>query len=381
VIIDMSGAARTPDAEKVRAWLSDQRVFISGAMGDTAAERRAVADAVAQEGASPVLFEDFGRDADAEEAYLTEVDSSTIYVAILNEMYGRLNPPGFSATEAEFLRARQGGKRISVFTAEPAPGREGHLARFIQRARVSVTTNAYESTEDLIRRVRRRLHELASQSLSPWVKLGELVFRADEIDDRGSEITIRARVSEEIAFQLDVLRGDGTRRPGLRLTHGGRVRDGEFTGLRRTTRAAGADDVAIELTRVTPPSRDSMRFGVGGLTADEIVERGLRSQLLGEDLPSHLSSPFSIGAEATVACDDLRQAFELPNEFAEPITRLVLTDALVGGGKARRVITLSVGPRTGATRRLELEWEDASPYENAPAHRRRLEGDWVIRSD
>src|SRR5205814_280434 len=95
-----------------REWLAEQRVFISSAMGDTSAERRAVAETVEEMGGRAVWFEEFGRDADAEEAYLTEVDASTIYVGILNERYGRPNPPdGDSATEMEYRRAREGGKR------------------------------------------------------------------------------------------------------------------------------------------------------------------------------------------------------------------------------------------------------------------------------
>jgi hypothetical protein len=37
--------------------------------------------------------------------------------------------------------------------------------------------------------VRRRLHELAAEALSPWVKLGEDVFRADLINDEGGTVT------------------------------------------------------------------------------------------------------------------------------------------------------------------------------------------------
>jgi hypothetical protein len=134
VIIDPAAAARRPDPERAREWLAEQRVFISSAMGDTAAERRAVAAAVEAEGASPIWFEELGRDADPEEAYLAGVDGSTIYIGILNEQYGRLLPSGFSATETEYLRAREGGKRVAVYTAAEAAGREGHLHRFIERA-------------------------------------------------------------------------------------------------------------------------------------------------------------------------------------------------------------------------------------------------------
>src|SRR5688572_26517234 len=108
MIID-TAAPRSVDPEAVRRWLSGQRVFISSAMADTSDERRAVAEAVRDAGAVAAWFEEFGRDADAEEAYLTEVDASTIYVGIANGIYGRLNPPGHSATEIEFERARAKG--------------------------------------------------------------------------------------------------------------------------------------------------------------------------------------------------------------------------------------------------------------------------------
>jgi hypothetical protein len=65
-----------------------------------------------------------------------------------------------------------------VFVAADAPGRKGHLSRFIDRVRFWVTTGNYASTDDLERRIVRRLHELAGEALSPWVKLRDLVFRA-----------------------------------------------------------------------------------------------------------------------------------------------------------------------------------------------------------
>jgi hypothetical protein len=117
-------------------------------MADTAPERSAIAAAVEGEGATAVRFEEFGRDADAEEAYLVEVDASSIYVAILNELYGRPNPPdGDSATEMEYMRARAGGKRILVLVAAEAPAREGQLSRFIDRIRFFITTSSYDDAK------------------------------------------------------------------------------------------------------------------------------------------------------------------------------------------------------------------------------------------
>lgn len=375
--IDLTAAARRPDPERVRLWLDEQRVFISSAMGDTVADRRAVADVVEQLGARPVWFEEFGRDADAEEAFLTEVDASTIYVGVLNELYGRLNPPdGFSATEMEFMRARERGKRVNVYVAGQAPGREGHLSRFIERVRFFVTTEDYADPDDLARRVRRRLEELAAEALSPWIKLGELVFRADEIEDTGATIVIRARASEEIAHQLEARRDQRYGRTSLRFVSRSRVGNGELAGVQRTTRAAGPEELTVELTRVQPPAIDPMRAGTGGYTPDGLVELGMRALFLGEPLPDQLGM-LHFMAESGIDADDLRQAFDLPNEFAEAITRLVVADGLVGSGRAARLASLSLGPRVGDRRRIAVEWDEPRVYTNVEPQRRSLEGEWA----
>jgi Domain of unknown function (DUF4062) len=191
-------------------------------------------------GGQPDLVRGTGPRRRPEEAYLAGVDGSTIYIGILNEQYGRLLPSGFSATETEYLRAREGGKRVAVYTAAEAAGREGHLHRFIERVRTFVTTEGYRDIADLDRRVRRRLHELAAEALSPWVKLGDYVFRADLIADHGETVTITARLGDEIAHAFEAMRDQQWGRPRLKLTHGTRVVEGEVGTVRRTMRAGGA---------------------------------------------------------------------------------------------------------------------------------------------
>jgi hypothetical protein len=376
MIIDTTAAARRADPDRGREWLAEQRVFISSAMGDTSAERHAVAVAVEDEGARAVWFEEFGRDADAEEAYLTEVDAASIYIGILNEQYGRLNPPdGFSATEAEYWRAREGGKRVHVLVSAAAPGREGHLTRFIERVRFYTTTENYTDSDDLVRRVRRRLTVLGAEALSPWVKLGDLVFRADQIDDAGATATIRARVSDEIAYQLEAMRDQRFGHTRLRFVHRSRVVEGELTTVRRTTHAGGVDELAVELTQVRPAERNSMRAGTSGHSADHLVDLGLRAVLLGQRLPARVAL-LGFMADPGIDHDDLRQAFDQPNETAEAITRLVVADGLVGGGNASRLVALHLGPRNGDVRKIALEWEEPRMYSNVKPQRRKLEGEW-----
>ncbi|WP_432874836.1 DUF4062 domain-containing protein [Kribbella sp. CA-245084] len=376
MIIDATAAARRADRAQADEWLTEQRVFISSAMGDTATERHAVAGLIEGTGARAVWFEEFGRDADAEEAYLTQVDACTIYLGILNELYGRPNPPdGDSATEMEFRRAREGGKRAVVYLATDSPQREGALARFIDRVRYSLTTENYADIEDLVRRVGRRLDELAAEALSPWIKLGDLVFRADEIVDTGGAITIRARVSEDVAHQLEGMRDSRYGRQRLVYTSRVRVATAEVGGVQRTTRAGGPEELTIELTNVKVPSGDSLRVATTGYSADDLVEVGVRGAFLGEAIPDQLGMLGSL-ASPGVNINDLREAFDLPNEFAEAVARLVVTEGLVGGGKAQRIISLTLGPRTGNVRRFALEWESPQIYQNEQPTRHRVEGEW-----
>ncbi len=376
VIVDTTAAARPADPEQARAWLADQRVFISSALSDTAEARQAVADAITEEGARAVWFEELGRDASAQEAYLVGVDSSTIYIAILNEVYGAMLESGFSPTETEYMRAREDGKRTAVFVAGEVPGREGHLRRFIDRIRVFLTTENFRDTEDLVRRVRRRLHELAAEDLSPWVKLGDYVFRADVIDDRGDTVLLGARVNEDIAYAIEQMRDRQWGRERLRFTYSSRVRDAEVAAVRRTTRAGSGSSLEITLERVSSPQVNSMRSGLNSISADELVEAGVRHVLLGEALPEAISGGFGFFADTGLNGEDLEQAFNAPTEIVEAITQLVITEGLVGSGSASRVREVSVGPLVTGARRVAVEWVDAQPYANVEPSQRRVEGDW-----
>jgi hypothetical protein len=248
------------------------------------------------------------------------------------------------------------------------------LTRFIERVRFYTTTENYADVDDLARRLRRRLQELAAEALSPWVKLGELVFRADEVDDAGATVIVRARVSDEIAHQLETLRDQRYGRTRLRFVHRSRVVEGELANLRRTTRAEGTDELTAELTEVRPPDGNALRAGTSGMSADELVALGMRELFLNELLPDQVGM---LGlADTGIDVNDLRQAFDEPNEIAEAITRLVIAEGLVGSGRAGRLIEMSVGPRDGDMRRVIVEWEDPRVYSNVEPERRRLEGEW-----
>jgi hypothetical protein len=60
-----------------------------------------------------------------------------------------------------------------------------------------------------VRRVRARLVEIAAEDLAPWVKLGAVVFRAERITDRGSQVRVEATVRDPaVAEALTWFRSD-----------------------------------------------------------------------------------------------------------------------------------------------------------------------------
>src|SRR5271169_3115705 len=149
LLVDRSAAAEIPSPKAVHEWASDKRVFISSVMSELGPERQAAAGAARAVGARPVLFEDFGgRDADPEEAYLAEVESSDIYIGILGRQYGRPLKTRFSATHAEYQHAEQQGLRIAVW-ALATNEREGHEQSFLDEVRTFHVAPEFSSAANL----------------------------------------------------------------------------------------------------------------------------------------------------------------------------------------------------------------------------------------
>jgi len=147
--IDISGTAPRPDPESLGSWAGDQRIFISSVMApDIAPMRREVVRLVEKMGAQPVWFEGFGgRDDDAEVAYLSEVDSSSIYLGILGRTYGRLDKmTRMSATHAEYRRAEARGLAVSVWVRTDEEVMADQKA-FIEEVRTFHTTGTFSNAQ------------------------------------------------------------------------------------------------------------------------------------------------------------------------------------------------------------------------------------------
>ncbi len=358
----------------VREWAAGRTFFISSAMADTRDERLAVADAIDQCGGTPIWFERFGaRGDDAQRAYLTEVDRSDHLVAIYRARYGTTVAEGRSATHAEYLRAKARNKPIDAWVLTPAPAdREAALAGLITEVRLSRTTGAYRDPADLAAQVSGRIADLAAEDVSPWVKLGDLVFRAASVTIRTGEGRIEARLRPG-----PVLEGLArlTEREALQLT----VRDQSIpirvTGLTQTVESATRTAIAIDYRAGDPPNPTRMAFSNGtvSLDADEILALRLRTQLFGEATPG---SFFYFWCDFIIETAPLRDRTQ-PDSSIIALTRLFIVEALIGGGYVGAIRAIEVGPAAAEGRRVRVRWQDRKVYTNVEPAEREVEG--IIR--
>lgn len=359
VTVDVSATAARPSFEAVRAWAEDQRVFVSSVMDGMTAERRAVVAGVEAVGAEPVWFEGFGgRDDDAQVAYLSEVASSTVYVGVLDRVYGRLMKSHRSATHEEYREAERLGLRFSVWTRADGD-LQGDQVSFLDEVRQFHVTGSYAGVEDLRAGVETSLRRIASEELSPWCMVGGVVIRARSVEDDGTIITVRASVHDQAALAgLEDLRPHqwgGTQ--DTWVTWAGRCVPVRPRGVSTTTTSSRATDVVLQLDRL-PDRRQSGGWAGASITmngttygVDEITAVALRTALFNEPGPSR---PMSLGPDL----GDLpsRVPAGLSTETYRSVLSLVVTEALVSAGRVGRVTRLHVSPPGPAGRRVVVEW-------------------------
>jgi hypothetical protein len=360
LLIDRAAAAARPDEQAIQDWAAEQRVFVSSVMADYGEYREAVVAAVEALGAEPVCFERFGgRDSDPNEAYLAEVRSSTIYVGLLGARYGRPLADRYSATHQEFREAERSGLRTSVWAQADAE-REGPQQSFYEEVRTFEVTGSYTTPADLRTGLEKRLREIAAQDLSPWVKLGGLIFRATEIEERGTTVIVKATVRDDTVIAAVRGLGEGFGRRGMLLSYTDRTMIVEVASVHATTRAGRAVYFELELkaSAVGQPTR--MTFN--GITWVDMTKLAIRVSLFGEENPlgimhhiAALSNPFPALSRAGV-----------PEEALRPIAHLLLNEVLVVERGIQRITGFQLGRDVGGRRRLRLAWQEPAPYSNTP---------------
>lgn len=374
VLIDSGVSPRLP-AEEVAAWAADQRVFISSVMGQMEEERRAVAEAIEQIGATPVWFETFGgRDDDPEDAYLNEVASSDLYVGILGHRYGRPLKSGYSATHAEYLAALEQGLRISIWNSSESL--DGPQTDFLEAVRIFHTTGTYASPAELKRGVEGRLGEIAAEALAPWVKVGNAMFRSTRVSVSGGALMITGKVRN-----AGVIADLERRRPGL----GSRSTETMATWADGSSKVRVTDvrvDVTASRNRVVTISADrlpsSSASGLGAMTynnvsPEEQTEIALRVALFREANPfqrDHMG--FLVDMPNPLAA---LEGQRLSEDAVGQVARVLIVEALVGSGRADHITQFRIGPKRRGLRPLSLAWLPPQRYVNRTPHPISIEGE------
>lgn len=323
-------------------------------------------------------FEEFGgRDADPEEAYLAEVEGADIYIGILGARYGKPLKSRFSATHAEYLHAEKHALRMALWTSS-SPGREGHEQSFLDEVRTFHVVPAFRTADDLQRQVEDRMRAIAAEDLAPWCKLGNVVFRAREVEDRGEAIHVTARVKDDaVARALEDARGDRFNRgTNAYFTWSGRSKYAKVAGVNVKTTSARSKMFRLELEVEEAPQDHFTEVSIGGQSPADLTESALRSVLFGErDALADQYMGF-----ATEMNDPLAPLRGNPvsEEIIRPLSELLVTDLLVSTGRARSIRGFRLGIAIRGHRNLTLSWEPPNRYSNEPVTVRTINGEVKI---
>ena len=379
LIIDSTAAHRAVPDDEFRLWASELTLFLSSVMGELAAERKHVVAVLEEAGFNVRWFEGFGgTDDPPDRAYLTEVAASDIYIGVVADDYGAMQRSGYSATHEEYLEARRTGRRVSFWVRADAGNRDGHARKFVSEVYVFNTAGRWTSADDLASGILNRLKQMAAEDLSPWVKVGDTVFRATEIVEAGGQLVISARIRAQNV--MNSLRGYAPEdRWGLNsevpITYGNRSGKGRVVAFEVQTQAAATQTATLSLKVEWAGGREDGRMGINGMDADDVTEAGIRAGYLHEPLPQPLRG-LGMGSLADTT-DPLTQlaGIQLPEGALTSIARLLAVEHLVGNRKVAAVEEFMLGPASGGRRRLRIAWRDPKVYANVEPARREVEGD------
>lgn len=361
-IIDQRSASLTPSSDDVRDWAAGRRVFVSSLITDMPAERAAVRAAIESIGAVPVMFErDLGgQDITAEDAYLSGVRSSDIYIGLFGTRYGIRMPDGYSATQAEFMEAERQGLRLCLFVHGEASGdMDGSQRDLIAGARNLYVTGGWAVAEDLRENVVRRLTDLAAEELAPWVRLGRALFRATTITSNGTNVSLEATV-----------RGGDVHAELMRLrdNHSGDLpfaSPSESLQVRVDSVTSSTLSTASFRERLVLSGRESrsstMRMSINSLSPDEVAKRSLADGLF----DTSTLGEASFGSRPADPLAALKGA-GLDDSIIRAVSRLLITEHLLNTDSASTVDHFALGPSHSGVRRLRVTWTPKTPYMNEP---------------
>lgn len=146
------------------------RVFVSSTLGELAAERVVVREAIESLRLAPVMFEMGARPHPPRALYRAYLEQSHVFVAIYAERYGWVAPEmDISGLEDEYRLS--GDRPKLVYVLDPAPAREPRLTEMLDDVAADplVRLRVYSSTEELGSMVAADLAALLAESFARGV--------------------------------------------------------------------------------------------------------------------------------------------------------------------------------------------------------------------
>jgi len=375
LLVDLSPAP-APDEAEVRSWAAGQSAFVSSVMAGMQPERDAAVRGIVAVGAKPIRFEEFGgMDDDPEAAYQGQVAASDIYIGILGSRYGRPLKTGYSATHTEYDTAVLRGLRICVWSTED--DQDGRQRDFRDEIRVFNTTGSYGSPDDLAAAVERRLRMLAAESICPWVKVGNTIFRATSIHDDGHQVTVKALIKDNsVAANLESRRPNSGygRNSDTRITWTGGTTAIRISTVLSETSTSRARNVTLVGSHASEGQSNVLDMGLEGRSPEDLTELAMRVALLGESNPL---GAMSFMAEAENPLPFI-ETLGLSEDSIGQVAELFIIEELVGRRGASHLTQFRLGPKHGGRRRLRLGWMPVRRYTNVEPGERLIEGDAVV---
>ena len=311
-------------------------------------------------------------DDDPEDAYLGQVASSDIYLGILGQRYGKPLNSGYSATHAEYDEATRRGLRSSIWNSDG--DLDGPQQDFLDAVRVFHTTGIYSSPDDLARRIERRLRVIAAESIAPWVKVGNAIFRATSVQDDGRQITVNARIRDNtVATNLEARRPGNSygRNSETRITWPAGTSPVRIASVTSETTSSQSRTITVVGIRAPENRSNHLEVTYEGRSPEDLTELAMRVALLGESNPLGTMSFLAAAENPLLAIANLR----LSEDSFEQIALLSIIEELIGRRGAEQITQFRLGPQHLGRRRLRLAWMPVRRYQNQDPVEHVIEGD------
>jgi hypothetical protein len=363
LLIDAQAVLVPLDESRFRAWLSSQRVFISSVMDpELKPYRKAVRAFLEQYGTGvPVMWETISpADIGPVKAYLTGVDSSSLFVLMLGGRYGVATAGGYSPTHQEERHAKERHLLRLFFTLPPKDeAADGRLQDWKGSLYNEISGNYAASPQDLVSQLKAKLDQLAARAQRDWIKLGRCMFigsvKTKSSPTAGQSFHVVAKARDmSVRHELHAM---ASQRRSVRLTSSKGSFRVQIEHVEESGELVGESDYEIVCQAARDQSDEGQQYNmiVNGVGPDETARQWAEHVIFGKPLPVDKTfgglGMYGIRPDAptlkSVLATTGAQGWQ-----AEGLVRLYAIEE-VARTRGGRFTDLSVGPATATGVRID----------------------------